>query len=156
MNAVESQYIDNEPTFLQSNFNIPNSTATPVNITEYYVTEDPITTTVTAVASALIENVTTDTILKNTTVDDVLTIGQSKIDDKFYIYIWAAAIFACIIMTTARFVLFFFLISYFFCIKTTATSNNASLTCGMLTFQLSHHQVFNICGGNIISIIIFP
>ncbi|PZC73708.1 hypothetical protein B5X24_HaOG200327 [Helicoverpa armigera] len=102
MNAVESQYNNNEPLFARSNFST-TSTASPMNVTEYSVPEDPITTTISTVTASLM-NDTVD-ILRNVNVTDTV-IAPERVDDVFYIYIWAAAIFGCIIATTGRAILF--------------------------------------------------
>ncbi|KAJ8716037.1 hypothetical protein PYW08_013322 [Mythimna loreyi] len=105
MNDVEAQYVGNVPLFRQSNVTIDNSTYLPLNITGYNVTEDPLTTTIAAITSATMLNYTTDVTLNNSTASDVV-MAPSKIDNAFYIYIWAAAIFGCIIVTSVRAFLF--------------------------------------------------
>ena len=77
----------------------------PINITEYTVTEDPITTTIAAITSAVMFNDTVDVVLNNATLTDVVTVAPAKLNDVYYIYIWAAAILGCIIITSGRFVL---------------------------------------------------
>lgn len=110
MNDVESQYVGNKPLFLHETFTTgtTNSTDIPMNTTEYTVTEDPMTTTIAAITSAFMSNdtVLAEVLMNNGTVADVVTVAPSKINDLFYIYVWAAAILGCIIFTTGRLVYF--------------------------------------------------
>ncbi|KAJ8716036.1 hypothetical protein PYW08_013321 [Mythimna loreyi] len=102
MNDVEAQYAGDVPLFRQSNVTIDNSTYLPANITGYNITEAPLTTTIATIISAAIINDTADVTLNNGTAPNVVTVAPSKIDDVFYIYIWAATIFGCIITTSGR------------------------------------------------------
>lgn len=102
---MEAQYVGNQPLFRHANLTADNVTDIPLNITEYTVTEDPLTTTIAAITSAVMLNdTTTDNILNNTAIPNVATVAPAKLDDVFYIYIWAAAIFGCIVITSGRFV----------------------------------------------------
>ncbi|KAJ8713564.1 hypothetical protein PYW07_013934 [Mythimna separata] len=105
MNTVEAQYIGNERIFLRSNVTIDNSTEAPINITEYSTTANPLTSTIAAITSAVMYNDTFDNLLNNAT-SHVVTVAPAKVDDVFYIYVWAAAIFGCIIVTSGRAMLF--------------------------------------------------
>ena len=109
MNDVEAQYMGNVPLFFQLNATMANSTEAPLNITEYSTTEGPLASTIASITSAAMFNGTTDSILNDATVPNVVTVAPAKIDDVFYIYVWAAAILGCIIVTSGRFVYYLFL-----------------------------------------------
>ncbi|KAJ8713562.1 hypothetical protein PYW07_013932 [Mythimna separata] len=106
MNDVEAQYAGDVPLFRRGNVTVDNSTYLPLNITEYTVTENPVTTTIAAIISARMPNDTTNVTLYNGSVPDFVTVAPAKIDDVFYIYIWAATIFGCIIATSGRSIMF--------------------------------------------------
>ncbi|KAH9630450.1 hypothetical protein HF086_016988 [Spodoptera exigua] len=108
MNDVESQYISNMPLFRVENNTIIPSNDTLVNATESAVTEGAITTTIGAITTAFLSNDTMETseAILNATGFDTTIVAPAKINDRFYIYIWAATIVGCIIATSVRAIMF--------------------------------------------------
>ncbi|KAJ8716035.1 hypothetical protein PYW08_013320 [Mythimna loreyi] len=86
MNDVETQYTGNVPMFLRSDVTIGNSVDAPMNFT-------------------VMSNDTSENLFNNDTLQ-VVTVAPARVDDVFYIYVWAAAIFGCIIVTSGRAMLF--------------------------------------------------
>ncbi|CAH0584374.1 unnamed protein product [Chrysodeixis includens] len=104
MNNVESDIM--KEAALTSNATVFNSTLSENNITLYTTTEEPTTFT-TSATTAIVNNtlsLVNDTFdALNATVDDVLTTTDGfKFDHTFYVYVWAVAIFGCIIFTSGR------------------------------------------------------
>ncbi|CAH1638630.1 unnamed protein product [Spodoptera littoralis] len=108
MNDVEAQYVANVPLFRVANDIITPINDTMVNATESPVTEEAITTTIGAITTAFLSNDTMETTeaVLNATGFGTTIVAPAKINDRFYIYIWAAAIVGCIIATSGRAMLF--------------------------------------------------
>lgn len=122
MNNVESALM--KEAALASNATTFNSTLSENNMTLYTTTEAPTTFTTSATTSIVngtlglvngtlslvndtLSSVNDTFAALNATVDEALSVdGGFYFDHTFYVYIWAVAIFCCIVFTSGRFVAF--------------------------------------------------
>lgn len=85
MNDVEAQYAHNIPS---NYYRLRSNDTEESNVTEH-------------VATDILVNGTN---LVSMTTPTVIGIGH-KVNDMFYIYVWAAAIFGCVVLTSVRLVI---------------------------------------------------